>query len=35
MWETVDGRPLLVDEDWHAIAQAICKVVEGAEWENL
>ena len=29
MWETVDGSPLLVDEDWHAICQAIL-----SEWET-
>ena len=32
LWETVDGRPLLVDEDEHAICQAIYKGVEGPEW---
>ena len=26
--------PHLVDEDWHAICQAIFKGVEGAEWED-
>ena len=28
-------EPPLVDEDWHAICQAIHKGVEGADWENL
>ena len=27
--------PPLVDEDWHAVCQAIYKGVEGAEWENF
>ena len=27
--------PPLVDEDWHAMCPAICKGVEGAQWENL
>ena len=27
--------PSLVDEEWHAVCQAIYKRVEGAEWENL
>ena len=27
--------PPLVDEDWHAVRQAICKGVEGADWEKL
>ena len=25
----------VADEDWHAICQAICRGIEGAEWENL
>ena len=28
-------RPPLVDEDWHAVCQAIYKGVEGAAWEKL
>ena len=31
MWEPADGRPQFVDEDWHAVRQAICKGVERAE----
>ena len=27
--------PPHVDEDWHAVCQAIHKGVEGAEWESL
>ena len=27
--------PPLVDEDWHAVCQAITKDVEGTEWEKL
>ena len=27
--------PLLVNEDWHAMRQAIYGGAEGAEWENL
>ena len=27
--------PPLVDEDWHAICQAIYKGVVGPEWENM
>ena len=33
--ETVDGGPPLVDQDWHAMRQAISEGVEGADWENL
>ena len=25
----------LVDEDWHAMCQAMCAGGEGAEWENM
>ena len=28
-------RPPLVDEDWHAVCQAIHQGVGGAQWENL
>ena len=28
-------RPPLVDADWHAFCQAICKGIEGKEWEDL
>ena len=28
-------EPPLVDEDWHAICQAIYMGVEGAEWETM
>ena len=28
-------RPPLVDEDWHAICQAIFQAVEGPEWESM
>ena len=34
MWETAQ-KPPLVDEDWHAICQAIYKGVEGPECENM
>ena len=34
MWES-RWRRLLVDEDWHAVCQAIYKVVEGPEWEVM
>ena len=27
--------PPLVDEDWHAICQAIFKDIEGEEWEGM
>ena len=27
--------PPLVDEDWHAMCPAICKGVEGAQWEKM
>ena len=27
-------RPPLVDADWHAFCQAICKGIEGEEWED-
>ena len=29
------GVPPLVDEDWHAVCQAMYSDVEGAEWEKL
>ena len=35
MWEPDDGGTPLVDEDWHAVCQAIYKGVEGAAWEKL
>ena len=28
-------RPLLFDADWHAFCQAICKGIEGSDWEEL
>ena len=28
-------EPPLVDADWHAFCQAICKGIEGEEWEDL
>ena len=28
-------KPPLVDEDWHAICQAIFQSVEGPEWETM
>ena len=33
MWETVNRAPL-VDEEWHAICQAIYNGVERPEWQN-
>ena len=36
MWETEEWGPRpLVDEDWHAICQAIFKGTEGEEWERM
>ena len=28
-------RPPPVLEDWHAICQAVCKGVQGPEWEKM
>ena len=27
--------PLLVDADWHAFCQALCKGIEGEDWEEM
>ena len=35
MWETMDWRPPLVDEDWHAICPAIYKGIAGEAWKKL
>ena len=37
MWEKYDGshHSPLVDEDWHAICQALFQGVEGPEWEAM
>ena len=33
--ETADGGPPLVDEDWHAVCQAMLQIVEGSEWKTV
>ena len=27
--------PLLVDADWHAFCQVLCKGIEGEDWEEM
>ena len=35
MWETADGDPPLVDEDWYAMCQTIYNGVEGPAWKVM